>query len=305
MTIKIIGPAIKRPTSSKFYIFDLDGTLTVSRSGRLFSTTAEDTLILPPVANKIAELKAAGYNILIVTNQTVFNADTIAKLEMVAATLDVPLLCAAGAKSPARKPAPDLWYSYCMQAAIDPRSPTELHMVGDAAGPTSTYPPYRWAATDSLFAEAIGATFHEPIDVFPKYKLPTIPDYLTVTVMVGNQGSGKSNFARQLADLSGHYHIEGDRYKTRQKTLNAAKAALAAGKSVIIDATNGSWMRRQECYTLADEFNAVKRVFWIPRDGRSFNALRLEGKVPPVAHAVYSKHFEDPRNDGVPVEIVY
>lgn len=304
MTIKIFGPS-NRPTTDKFHIFDLDGTLAVSRSGKLYSTTAEDTLILPPVADKIADLKAAGYNILIVTNQTQFTADTIAKLQMVADTLNVPLLCAAGAKSPARKPAPDMWYSYCMTAGIDPRSPSELHMTGDAAGPSSIYPAYRWAETDRLFADAIGATFHEPLDVFPLYHLPTIPDFLTVTVMVGNQGSGKTNFAHQLAELAGHQHIEGDKFKTRAKMLTAAKTALIAGQSVIIDATNSSLERRKECYALADAVGAAKRVFWIPRDGRPFNALRQEGKVPPVAHAVYTKHFEDPRGDGVPIEIVY
>lgn len=305
MTIKTFGPAIGRLATNKFYIFDLDGTLTVSKRGKLFSTTAEDTLILPPVAAKIADLKAAGYNILIVTNQSYFTADTIAKLQLVADTLDVPLLCAAGAKSAARKPAPDMWYYYCMAAAINPLTVGELHMVGDAAGTTSTYIPYRWAATDRLFADAIGAHFHEPLDVFPAYRLPTIPDYLTVSIMVGNQGSGKTNFACQLADLSGHQHIEGDKFKTRQKMLNAAKAALAAGRSVIIDATNGSATKRRDFYDLADAVGAVKRVFWIPRDGRPFNALRQEGKVPPVAHAVYTKHFEDPRGDGVPLELVY
>ncbi len=305
MTIKVFGPTIGRPTTNKFFIFDLDGTLTVSRCGKVFSQTAEDTLILPPVADKIAELKADGYNIIIVTNQSYFTADTIAKLQYVADEFDVPVLCAAGAKSAARKPAPDLWYHYCMAAQIDPLTVGELHMTGDAAGPESTYPPYRWAATDQLFAEAIGATFHEPLDVFAKYKLPSFPDFLTVTVMVGNQGSGKTNFARQIADLTGHVHIEGDKFKTRAKTLKAAKATLASNKSVIIDATNGSLQRRQECYALADEFGAVKRIFWIPRDGRPFNALRSEGKVPPVAHAVYSKHFEDPRADGVPLELVY
>ena len=305
MTIKAFGPTIRRPANNKFYIFDLDGTLTISKRGKLFSTTAEDTLILPPVEAKVAELKADGYNVLIVTNQSYFTDDTVAKLNMVADALNVPILCAAGAKSSARKPAPDMWYYYCMAAGIDPLTVGELHMTGDAAGPESTYVPYRWAATDRLFADAIGATFHEPLDVFAAYRLPTIPDYLTVTVMVGNQGSGKTNFARQLAQLSGHMHIEGDQFKTRAKTLKATNEALAAGRSVIIDATNGSLLRRQECYALADAVGAVKRVFWIPRDGRPFNALRQEGKVPQVAHAVYTKHFEDPRGDGVPVEIVY
>lgn len=305
MTIKVFGPTIRRPANNKFYIFDLDGTLTISKRGKLFSTTVEDTLILPPVEAKVAELKAEGYNILIVTNQSYFSVDTVAKLNMVADVLDVPILCAAGDKSPARKPAPAMWYHYCLAAGIDPLTVDELHMTGDAAGPESSYPPYRWAATDRLFAQAIGATFHEPLDVFPAYRLPKIPDFLTVTVMVGNQGSGKTNFARQLADLSAHQHIEGDKFKTRAKTLKAAKEALAVGRSVIIDATNSSLDRRQECYALADAVGAVKRVFWIPRDGRPFNDLRTEGKVPPVAHAVYSKHFEDPRGDGVPVEIVY
>jgi hypothetical protein len=86
--------------------------------------------------------------------------------------------------------------------------------------------------------------------------------------------------------------------------LKAAEAVLAHGLSVIIDATHESKAKRQECYDMAARCGCTARIFWLPRDGRSFNATRVK-PVPSVAYGVYSKHFEDPRDDGVPLYLLH
>ncbi len=52
------------------------------------------------------------------------------------------------------------------------------------------------------------------------------------------------------------------------------------------------------------ELGVAVRIAWHIRDGRPYNALRVK-PVPEVAYSVYSKRFEDPRLDGVPVSLVY
>lgn len=303
--MQTFGPK-PEPKGKKFFLFDLDGTLVVSRSGQLYSRSVEDTLLLPAVKPKLAALKAEGYNLLIVTHQAYYTEAVRAKLDWISRELDVPLIAATGDKNPHRKPSPSMWNYYCGRTRTFDRADLELHMCGDASGPTSDYAPYRWSDCDRKFAEAIGATFHEPLDVFPLPAVPLAPLVPTITVMVGNPGSGKSSFARRLSEQEGglHVHIEGDVCGTRAKTLKAAETTLAKGLSVIIDATHASRARRQECYDLAARFGGTARVFWLPRDGRAFNAGRTK-PVPPIAYSVYTKHFEDPREDGVPLTILH
>jgi DNA 3'-phosphatase len=303
--MQTFGPK-PEPKGDKFFLFDLDGTLVLSRSGQLYSRSIEDTLILPAVPDKLAALRAEGYNLLIVTHQAYYTPAVHDKLDWISNTLNVPLIAATGDKSPHRKPSPSMWNYYCGRIRIFDRSKLEIHFCGDASGPTSDYSPYKWNDCDRKFAEAIGATFHEPLDVFPLPRVPDSPLVKTVSIMVGNPGSGKSNFARQLCakERGLHVHIEADVCKTRTNTLKAAETVLSLGLSVIIDATHASKARRQECYDLAAKFGCTARIFWLPRDGRSFNDTRPK-PVPPVAYATYSKHFEDPREDGVPLYLLH
>jgi DNA 3'-phosphatase len=302
--MQTFGPK-PEPKGNKFFLFDLDSTLVLSRSGQLYSRSVADTLILPAVPDKLEALKAEGYNLLIVTHQAYYTPAVRDKLDWISNELGVPLIAATGDKSPYRKPSPSMWNYYCGRAHLTGLG-LEVHFCGDASGPTSDYPPYRWSDCDRKFADAIGATFHEPLDVFPMPRVPDAPLVPTVSIMVGNPGSGKSSFARKLSEKEGglHVHIEGDVHKTRVKTLKAAEAVLARGLSVIIDATHAAKARRQECYDLAAKFGGTSRIFWLPRDGRSFNATRSK-PVPPVAYGVYSKHFEDPRDDGVPLYLLH
>lgn len=303
--MQTFGPK-PEPKGNKFFLFDLDSTLVLSRSGQLYSRSIEDTLILPSVQPKLETLRTEGYNLLIVTHQAYYTPAVRDKLNWISQELGIPLIAATGDKSPHRKPSPSMWNYYCGRARIFDRADLDLHFCGDASGPTSEYPPYKWSDCDRKFAEAIGASFHEPLDVFPISRVPDAPLIQTVSIMVGNPGSGKSSFARKLSEKESglHVHIEGDVYKTRVKTLNAAEAVLARGLSVIIDATHATKARRQECYDLANRFSGTARIFWLPRDGRTFNNTRSK-PVPPVVYGVYSKNFEDPRLDGVPLYLLH
>ena len=88
---------------------------------------------------------------------------------------------------------------------------------------------------------------------------------------------------------------------TKGAVAKAARAALVAKKSVVVDATHGSLTNREPLSKLAEDANVPYRILWHIRDGRAFNALR-EKPVPEVAYAVYSKHFVEPTKN---VEIVY
>lgn len=307
MTIHIYRA--EAPATNKIFLFDLDGTICISKSGRLYSYTAEDTFIIPSAKDKIEELKAAGYFVGIITNQSAFGPDVDKKILHICNILKVPVAVAAGPKAP-RKPLPDAWHHLAYAYKIDPSTVEELHYCGDAVGCHDDHIPYRWSDSDSAFAANIGATFHRPCDVFDKPQIPAFPEFLTLTIMVGNPGSGKSTLARDIAEHTGAVHIEQDLLKVRPKVIKAARNALRAGKSVIVDATNATKGHRQELYELADSCGAVKRVFWCIRDGRPWNALR-PAPIPAVAYHSYSKRFEDPRGEAaapgvsVPVDIVY
>lgn len=297
------------PTTTKVFLFDMDGTVCISKSGRLYSYNAEDTFIIPSAKDKIEELKAAGYFVGIITNQSAFKDDIDSKLRHICNTLKVPIAVAAGPTAP-RKPLPDAWHHLAYAYKIDPSTLTELHYCGDAVGCQDDHVPYRWSGSDSAFAENIGATFHRPCDLFDKPQMPAFPEFLTLTIMVGNPGSGKSTLAREVAEYTGAIHIEQDVLRDRNKVIKATRDALRAGKSVIVDATHPTKGHRQELYALADSCGAIKRVFWCIRDGRPWNILR-QYPVPAVAYHTYSKKFEDPRGEVaapgifVPVDIVY
>ena len=92
------------------------------------------------------------------------------------------------------------------------------------------------------------------------------------------------------------------------KMLKTVKEALATGKSVVIDATHGSYKNREEYEKLSKTpsktgRNPKMRIIWQVIDGRGYNSRRT-ARVPEVAYAVYTKHYMDPRGDGVEVELV-
>lgn len=315
-----------KPTQ-KFYLFDVDGTLITSRSGRQITQNADDIVYLGDIKDTFDALQSAGFTILLVTNQAIWNEDAKSKIRHLHQTFNVPVVVATGKGSSYRKPSPKLWEMFLEATSTDPDTITDLRMVGDAAGPTSPYLSNRWADTDLGFANAIGAEFEEPQVVFQttygttsepqqvfetcygttsEPALPRLPLAQTLTLMMGTPGSGKSTLAKKLAVSEKTTHIEQDAYKTRRQVEVVVKAALAEGNSVIIDATHGNPERRQEWWAVADKFGAQKHVVWCVRDGRPYNEQRPV-PISRIVYNVYTKNFSDPRNDeGVDkVHIIY
>ena len=337
-------------TSPKLLLLDLDGTLITSKSGAPFGAKGEDDWIFlgPTIPEQLQRFHDEGWTMAIVTNQSNWQVSPApkAKIESVLAKLTeingwAPYCLVATATKKQkdtvyRKPGRGLFDKF-MELTGSP-SFREKMMCGDAVGPLDPYPPYRWSDSDRLFAEAIGARFVRPCDLLaaPLDPLNYIDAHeLQIVLMMGNQGSGKSSGARHIVEkTSGNFvHLEQDVVGSKAKMLRAAREALKAGKSPIVDATHGSATNRAPYLLLAAELGVPCKILWFIRDGRPFNALRggtervppdaesAKGfgtsslrervpprseererdwcefpreRVPPVAYAVYTKHFVEP-----------
>jgi len=275
--------------SKRLYLIDVDGTIVTSASGRRWASSADDWIFLGPVPSKLQQLHTEGWTVALITNQSAWNPAAEAKITSILAALQKAngwapwcLVATASRKEPVyRKPARGLYDVLLTRIG----SVSVVQMCGDAVGPTDPFPPYRWADSDAAFAVNIGATFVRPCDLFDACVAPEPTEKLVL--LMGPPGSGKSTTARRLA-ATGYVHIEQDAYSSKTAVLKAVKAALAAGSSVVVDATHGSAKNREPYIALGP-----CQILWHIRDGRPFNELRPV-PVPEVAFAMYSKHFVRP-----------
>jgi bifunctional polynucleotide phosphatase/kinase len=286
---------------TKLFLTDLDGTLVVSKAGRRIAT--EDWTFVDPHIPAVLQKKAEeGWTIAIVTNQAEWTKKptTIQKIEGVLAALQAMngwapwCLVATGPGSMYRKPARGLYDVLLTELHIESTSVKDLVYCGDAAGSEDPFPAFRWSASDRHFAEAIGATFLKPTELWtPVSIIPS--ETQEILLLVGNPGSGKSTIARLMKE-KGYVHVEQDVLKTKPAILKVVNAALEAKKSMVIDATHGNPKNRKVWLDWAKKNGVSCRCIWHTRDGRSFNVLR-ETPVPEVAYAIYSKYFTVPAID--------
>lgn len=297
----------KKPKGKmKIGIFDLDGTLITSPSGRRFATQdPDDWIFLGPIPEYLNLLHQDGYLIVIMTNQSALKKRTLPRINKILDELQKvngwqPLVFISTEKDEYRKPNPGM--VELLYQLLGTKEVERIFVSGDAVGPDDPYPPYQWGSFDKGLAEKIGAEFFRAEDIFG-HSLPQPAPYQELVLTVGNQGSGKTSTTLRFKE-SGYHECISDLLKTEKKLIQCAEEGLSKGESVIIDATNAKKEKREKFLELASKFQVPTRILWHIRDGRPFNALR-EKPVPEIAYSVYMKNFERPTEDEGVVEIVY
>jgi aryl-alcohol dehydrogenase-like predicted oxidoreductase len=176
----------------------------------------------------------------------------------------------------------------------------------------------------TLQAQTLDLAAHRPQlhAAFPALSILTNPDRRPaqpngqeVVVFVGMPGSGKSTAAQELVDAGYERLNRDERGGTLKKLLPPLKAALAEGKSVVLDNTYASRARRNELVELAWQAGGTARCvhFVTDRHDCQINAMwrmlerygRLEGDkgdpqaFGPMALGRWQRGFEVPElNEG-------
>jgi len=115
--------------------------------------------------------------------------------------------------------------------------------------------------------------------------------------------SGKSSYAKHNLEPHGYYWVNRDTLKTPAKCLKACQAALAEGKSVVIDNTSPTAADRKQYIALAKAKGVPSRCFKFELSRELANHLNFyrekvtqgdRRRVPDVAFNVYKSKFEEP-----------
>lgn len=310
------APELKRSFMGKLVLFDVDGTLIVSKSGRRWATDADDWIWSSPyVLSMLNKYHTNDWTVALITNQSEWttNSGIQEKLQSILNAIEETYgwrpycLVATATKKEKdtvyRKSARGLFDILLTMLKVSRDDITSLQMYGDASGKADKNPAYRWSDSDRMFAKNIGATFLRPSELFSPVKIEPFSSQ-EIVLLMGNPGSGKSTTARSLAH-SGYTHFEQDSIGSKEKVQKVVTEFLKMGSigSLVIDATHGSLKNREPYYELAKKYKVPLRILWHVKDGRPYNDLR-EKPVPEVAYAIYTKHFSDPREDNIPLEIV-
>ncbi|GAA5912573.1 hypothetical protein JCM6882_004806 [Rhodosporidiobolus microsporus] len=286
--------------SSKVAAFDIDGTVIQPKEGRKFPRDETDwQFVYPEVVPKIRDAHAAGFSIVLITNQAGSPKQQEKfkrKMPLLCRKLAVPLhVFAAFDYDHFRKSATGMWDAYVEKfndgVEVDY---TESYYVGDAAGRVGDH-----NDTDRKLALNCGLLFFTPEEYFlgksaapftlkgwnaaqhnhdaPLYSptsSPLLPRRLSefdpivpeVILFVGFPGSGKTSFFKKHFAPQGYVHVNQDTLKTRPACINLVRSCLASTppKSCVVDNTSPSKQVRQEYLTLIrSSFPGVKvRCFY-------------------------------------------
>jgi len=290
-------------TGDKIFATDLDGTLIRTRKAR-FAKDEYDYAFLPNCITTLKNYIKKGFTIAIFTNQKKSPKIMIAKIENVLSDLIKegvnPWIFVAVKDDQYRKPNIGMWDYFLNNFGYVINHKSSFY-VGDAAGR-----PQDHSDSDLKFSENIGLKFYTPEEIFPN-TIIDIPDYQSMFISVGNQGSGKSTYYQNNLQHLGWFHASQDKIGSYAKVLKEIEKELKEGKSVYVDATNPTYDKRQDYIKLAIKYQIPTLIIYFVRDGYGFNQLRTENKVPDLCYNIYYKNLEEPTEelDGVPVVEYY
>lgn len=285
--------------SKKIAAYDMDGTLILTKSGRIFPKDADDWRIaFGPVVKTLKDKTDDGYKIVILTNQAGISkgktklVDLKKKIENIAVALKVPLQAfIATGDSCFRKPLTGMWQALARVGNDDVELKSELSFyVGDAAGRPENKVAKRkkdHSTVDRLLALNLGLTFYTPEEHFMKAspgkwvepefdpikflksisksqdldRLKLNTKELEIVVMVGGPGSGKSFFANDILACNSYAVVNRDTLGSWQKCVDRVNDLIKAGKKVVVDNTNGTKEQRGRYVTAAKRHKVPCRCF--------------------------------------------
>jgi len=288
---------------NKIFATDLDGTLIRTKKSR-FAKDENDYAFLPNCIKIIKDYINKGFTIAIFTNQKRLPDVMINKINNVLTDLInegiYPWVFVSTKDDKYRKPNIGMWEYFINNFHHDINYQLSFY-VGDAAGR-----PQDHSDSDLKFAEKINLKFYTPEQIFPN-NVVDIPDYQSMFIFVGNQGSGKTTFYNKNLEPLGWIHANQDKIGTRAKLLKEIEKGLKEGHSVCIDCTNPSFEKRQDYIKLAIKYQIPTLIIYFVTDGHGFNQLRIENKVPEIGYSMYYKYLEEPTEelDGVPIIELY
>ncbi|KAI9216401.1 polynucleotide kinase 3 phosphatase-domain-containing protein [Blastocladiella britannica] len=163
--------------------------------------------------------------------------------------------------------------------------------------------PYQWTMPE-YSAPAILRTLLDQAPTDASTTTHITPVALPATemlVMVGSPASGKSTIAAWLAAEHGYEVVNQDTLKSLKYCIRAARAALEAGKSVVIDNTNPTAETRANYLAMAREFNVGARVAQLMMPVPMAEHLNIyrsltseRGRIPTIAFRSFQSRFEAP-----------
>lgn len=301
------------PKGDKVGAFDLDGTLFLGTSKTPY----------PGALQKLQELIATGYKIIIISNQLRKKDETLKRrVDELAKHYQIPMdIYLSRARDQYRKPdigilsllsqKPEFYVGDASGRAGD-FSDSDLKFAENAGIPF--YTPEQFFATDVNLIAVIKNDEKNPIDlnntselvqnttstqnIQQNFKIPELEEGKQVmVVMTGYSGSGKSTLSKQLPAE----RINQDTLKTKAKCLSTCRKLLVQGKSVVIDKTNPSVSSRAEFTALAKEAGIPYVSIYVSTPFEESIARNKQRavetgvkEVPMIAYYKYRKEFQEP-----------
>ena len=261
--------------------FDLDNTIIVTNSGKIFPKDKDDWKFIDSVIiSRINSL--TDYNVVLFTNQKGINNrlgfdNFTEKVMKIIKSFSINISVFISYQDDFyRKPLTGMWDLVSEYCNINKK---ESFYVGDAAGRKNDF-----SNSDINFAYNIKITFLLPEEFIQnkviKYTTKNtlnIKDWLSIrkpiikkeklelVLLVGYPGCGKSTFSKKY--YNDYVYINQDTDKTRDYSINKIKQAVKEKKSIIIDNTNLSYEHRLEFIDYVNNNYIIKIiVFDIPID---------------------------------------
>lgn len=317
--------------TDKLAMFDLDGTIITTKSGKKFQINENDyKWKYNDVPFKMQNLYKNNYCIIIISNQAGISSgkqssnEWIAKLDNISSMLNIEMraFCSTGYNI-YRKPSPQFFYEFIPDR--DKLDYTNTFFCGDAVGRKHDFSDsdYKFALNCLIKFKTPEYFFLNQIENMPKINYPNIlknininkstiidkfkPTKKEMIIMVGYPASGKSTIAKLIKNKYNYKIINQDNLKTISKCKKVAETLLQQNKCIIIDKTNPDRESRKIWIELAIKYAYSIRIIEMTTDiklAKHNNIYRSytsnTEKIPELVYNMYKSKYSKPElSEGI------